>query len=186
MTKIKIIDRLELLNNGRTHYLEFLRNLTPQIILLSLAIFLAGKISSVKIDWGGVLLMSILFGGFFVAFYGNCTLFYERCFSDWINWTKNIKGTILQDNIKGFSRISFILFSIWKNKFIETIEVIVCIISIVFILSSILFLASNSAISMWNKPISTKQTSTKKNVEEPPIKNIIPKNNNTSRTPKGP
>lgn len=50
MAKIKVTERIQLLNGGRSHYLEFLRNLTPQIVLFSIVLLLGHNLDFTRFD----------------------------------------------------------------------------------------------------------------------------------------
>ncbi|MEF2266842.1 hypothetical protein V3C40_08610 [Janthinobacterium sp. LS2A] len=70
-----------ILKDGRAFFLEFLRNLTPQILLLSLAFLLGGKLDFAKFDFNN--LTSTLAFFFFLLLFGlaayvNISLYMEK------------------------------------------------------------------------------------------------------------
>lgn len=70
-----------ILKEGRAAYLEFLRNLTPQILMLTLAFFLGQKIDFTQFDLAyttpTLIFYSFLLIAIFAA-YANATLFMEK------------------------------------------------------------------------------------------------------------
>lgn len=56
-----------ILNEGRSAFLEFLRNLTPQILLLSLSFFLGEKLNFSKIDFNNFTVTFIFYVFLFLA-----------------------------------------------------------------------------------------------------------------------
>ncbi|WP_167544265.1 hypothetical protein [Duganella sacchari] len=70
-----------ILKEGRAAYLEFLRNLTPQILMLSLAFFVGRKIDFTQLDWAYATPTFIFYSFMLIAIfaaYANATLFMEK------------------------------------------------------------------------------------------------------------
>jgi hypothetical protein len=128
MDKRKITDRLQLLNDGRTHYLEFLRNLTPQIILFSVTLLLMVKLDFTRIDLNNKLQTALFFfllGAFALAFYANATIFYGRCFAGLLKWRSDLSESLRAQDIKGHRLFVAKLRAIWDERLVEVLEVIV-------------------------------------------------------------
>lgn len=70
-----------ILKEGRSAFLEFLRNLTPQILLLSLCFFMGKKLNFSKIDFGNFPPTFIFFIFLFLAIlagWANASIFMEK------------------------------------------------------------------------------------------------------------
>jgi hypothetical protein len=123
--KREITKRLQLLNDGRAHYLEFLRNLTPQTLLLSIVWLLAAKLDFTKFDinnWFPTALFFFLFGWFALAVYASSTLFYQRCFADLIKWRSTLFKSLTFQGLTGHRRFFAKVDAVWKERFIEVLE----------------------------------------------------------------
>jgi hypothetical protein len=130
MPKQKILKRLQLLNGGRSHYLDFLRNLTPQGFLFSFSLLLAVKLDFMRFDPSNfdiTLIFFVIFSAFAVSVYSNSTLFYERCFSDWSKWLIRKHKMIRLEGGGRLRRFIEILKSIWRERFVEFIEVAIAV-----------------------------------------------------------
>lgn len=152
MKKQKLTDRLQLFNGGRAHYLEFLRNLTPQIILLSITLLIGAKLDFSRFDIGNWLpttLFFFLFGSFALAFYANSTLFYERCFSNLIQWRLELFDSLNAQEIKGWRRFFEKLRALWKEKLVEALEVMVVIWFFQIAFAIVIVMSLHSASGIW-------------------------------------
>lgn len=153
MEKQKITDRLQLLNDGRAHYLEFLRNLTPQIILFSIVLLLMVRIDFNRVDLGNVLptlLFFFLLGSFMLAFYANSTLFYERCFSGQRLWRLELFKLLTAQGLKGHRRFLAVLKAIWRERFIEALEMLIVFWFFHIALAVVVVMSIHSAATMFN------------------------------------
>lgn len=110
------------LSASRKHYLEFLRNLTPQILLASLAWMLALKLNFKVIDFGN----AVPTAGFFIyltafgwAFWANATLFLENLFPEFIEWRKTKEGALTSAGVRGWRFLSVFLRDVLKHRPIE-------------------------------------------------------------------
>jgi hypothetical protein len=152
MEKKKTTDRLQLLNSGRAHYLDFLRNLTPQIILFSMAIFVMLKLDFTRFDFNNIaptFLFFFLFSSFALAFYANSTLFYDRCFSELKEWATELNKSMTENNINGYHRFSATIKAVWKERFIEYIEVIAVLFFFQIALAVVIVMSIYSAVNLW-------------------------------------
>lgn len=117
--------KIRILGVGRKSYLEFLRNLTPQILLLSFSIItapdlgaeakLSDQIARLTIS------LSILLAFSFAA-YANCSQLYNTCFLDVKIWAQRIWSYSKNLNKNPLIRLKFALVSILKSKLIEFLE----------------------------------------------------------------
>lgn len=151
MNKRKITDRLQLLNDGRTHYLEFLRNLTPQIILFSVILLLGMKLDFTRFDFNNMLSTALFFsllGAFALAFYANATLFYERCFADLLKWSSDLSASLCAQGIKGHRLFLEKFRAIWKARLIEVLELMVFFWFFQIALAIVMIMSLHSASSI--------------------------------------
>lgn len=148
MTKIKLSERIQLVNGGRSHYLEFLRNLTPQVVLFSIVLLLGYQLNFTRFDlgnWVPTLMFFILLGAFALAFYANSTLFYEKCFPEWKEWLKKTERSIATRGIRGPRRLIAKLKAIWCERFVEFVEVVTAIYFLQIALAIVIAMGMHSA-----------------------------------------
>lgn len=89
MPKQTLAQRLEQIKVARHPYLEFLRNLTPQILLASLAWIFMTMIDfnrEYRSNIMPILGFITFFGAFIAAFVANSTLFYKEVFAELYEW----------------------------------------------------------------------------------------------------
>lgn len=72
----------------RSPYLEFVRNLAPQVALLTLSFFLGAKAYSKPFGAQESLILLVFFIMFCYAVWANVTRLYEGCFPVWREWTR--------------------------------------------------------------------------------------------------
>ena len=121
-------NRLQLLNNGREHYLNYLRNLTPQILIFSIVILAGRKLDFTRFDFNNfeaTLLFFILLGSFMLAVYANSTIFYEHCFSELKEWIAELDASLKAQNITRFQRFLLKIKAVWHERLLELSEVII-------------------------------------------------------------
>ncbi|MET3132232.1 hypothetical protein AAKU55_002502 [Oxalobacteraceae bacterium GrIS 1.11] len=152
----KIKTRIEIIDERKKSYLEFLRNLTPQIILLTLAFYLSERIDNGESEVLRIIVCVVFFAASVIAIYANHTTFYKTCFPEWGKWIervhKRLKCRYKKDGIKG--AIKFFLSTlelIRRSKFIETVGVFVAMNFSFILISAILFLSYTGGHDMWTK-----------------------------------
>ncbi|MDQ1835214.1 hypothetical protein [Massilia scottii] len=111
----------------RNPYLEFLRNLTPQIALLTLAMFIGAKawISPTGIQES--ILLAIFLVLFSYAVWANATRLYESCFPLWIEWNKRTSSRARRLKLGSIQSFRYIWATMLRLKF-EVTAVIVSLI----------------------------------------------------------
>lgn len=96
-----------LLTTGKGAFLEFLRNLTPQILLFSIAIVMASKLDLNKFDlsnfWGTLPFLMVI-GVFLCAAIANMLMFFEKSCES-LDWVNDESKRLHIDGIKGWSHI---------------------------------------------------------------------------------
>lgn len=152
MEKKNLTSRLKLLNDGRNYYLEFLRNLTPQVMLFTIALLGMHKLDINRIDFGNFWATAITFfflGSFILAFYANSTLFYENCFSDLRKWRSDLNKQLTEKNITGYKRLVAKLQAAWNERFIEYLEAFTVLFFFQFAFAAIIVMSVNAAYGIW-------------------------------------
>ena len=147
MSKKKIADRLELLNGGRSAYLDFLRNLTPQAGLFSFVLLLGSKLGFHYVPDNTIptLLFILLLGAFGVAVHANSTLFYERGFVNWKRWLSKMDGFLKVRQVSRGQRVAAKIKAIWRNRLVEYVEVTVALYFIQAAVGIVIFSAMQTA-----------------------------------------
>ncbi|WP_143714465.1 hypothetical protein [Laribacter hongkongensis] len=146
MEKKKFSSRLQLLNDGRSHYLNYLRNITPQTVLLSIVVVMLQRADFS--DPFAVIIFVFLFGGFCLAAYANWSLFKDECFSDLILWVHENNKSLRRSGIKGRSLFLAKIKSIWKEKFVECLEMALVVWFFQIVLALVIVVAVYSAMNM--------------------------------------
>lgn len=144
-------NRLQLLNNGREHYLNYLRNLTPQILIFSIVILAGRKLDFTRFDFNNfevTLLFFILLGSFMLAAYANSTTFYERCFSELKEWIAELDASLKAQNITRFQRFHLKIKAVWHERFIELSEAIIVLWFIPITFAIVIGMSIHSALSI--------------------------------------
>ena len=131
--------------NGRRHLLEFLRNLTPQALLLSTAIVLYAEWRrSPHVSWFLWLLIVGVTLLFLLAFRANIENFLDNGFStaaDIAAERDRLKG----EEVHGAARIRAILSYIWRERPATILEFVVLLAIIYGAMISILYTAVAAA-----------------------------------------
>lgn len=117
-------------NRARGPFLEFLRNLTPQILLLSIAIITFAKLDLTKFDlgniWNTVFFFSVI-GTFFTAVVANMFMFIEgscRSFDDIDNESKRLHS----EGIVGLAYLKALGCLLFKRSKLLLFEVVVALL----------------------------------------------------------
>ena len=120
------------IGNGRAAFLEFLRNLTPQVVFLTLALIVSLKINFqvFQPDLEGlktILPFAICILVFFASFIANTTKFIESAISSNEELDKEVKA-IYENKLGFWKKISLIFQATLKLNKKVFIEIILCII----------------------------------------------------------
>lgn len=132
----KALKRIYVLNAGRGPFLNFLRNLTPQVLLLSSSLLLAKRMDFTKLDlgnWDVTVGFFTLLIGFLVAVWINSADFLVGCFKPFDKWKRRLELKLQSGQIDGkWQKAAARAMAIFWRKKIEAIE----IIAIVFFLQA--------------------------------------------------
>ncbi|WP_415893876.1 hypothetical protein ACMXYN_05630 [Neptuniibacter sp. PT8_73] len=118
---------MKFMHSGRKHYLEFLRNLTPQVLLLSFALTVGSRLNFGVIDLSNWLPTSIFFVlliAFFSAFFANSYQFVAGVYGDFGRWSDRISSAAASNAKVGRERILFITTALWRSKKMVFLEVV--------------------------------------------------------------
>ena len=134
-----------ILNEGRGAFLEFLRNLTPQILLLSLCFFMGSKLNFSQIDFNNSTPTFIFFVFLCLAILAgwvNASIFMERFIP--IARVRRAMGLIGKKKVNKKTRMK--LFYVLRKKMVF-FEGVIIILTVEFGLAGVLI----SAIATANK-----------------------------------
>ncbi|MCG8991741.1 hypothetical protein LH427_04005 [Laribacter hongkongensis] len=146
MEKKKFSSRLQLLNESRSHYLNYLRNITSQVILLSI-ILVMWKVADFS-EFGSVIIFMYLLGAFFLAVYASGSLLLEDCFSDYFRWRDEKKALLGASGTKvRFFRIEMIKL-IWRERFVEFFELSLILLLPYVVFTIVIILAVSSSANL--------------------------------------
>nr|WP_315592949.1 hypothetical protein [uncultured Cupriavidus sp.] len=138
------------LGDGRGPLLEFLRNLGPQAVLLSVGLIVGAKLDLGTIDVGNsfntAIFLSLILA-FLLAAYANITLFIERCVRSTTQIEKFKQG-LRKRKITGWRHTYFAMLFTWRRKRIFFLELALLGLILELGMSSLLFTAITSAASL--------------------------------------
>lgn len=149
---MRFTERLQLLNGGRKHFLEFLRNLTPQVILLSIAMLLGARLDFSRFDINNIgmtfLFFAMLFS-FLLAFYANSTLLYENCFGDLKKWVDDLGESLTKREVKGWRRFYMKLTALFRERLVEVLEMLAVLFFLQVAFAVVVSMSIHSASDIW-------------------------------------
>jgi hypothetical protein len=154
MQKRKFTERVQLLGKARAHYLEFLRNLTPQILLFSFVLISGSKLDFAVIDvtnWHGTLLFYLLITYFGLAVYANSSLFYEKCFNRNSILARRVSLVIKRKKYPPHRWAAVQLCEVWKRRKVEFIEMLVVFYLLQVALAVVVVIGIRTAMQFLNK-----------------------------------
>ena len=138
-----------LLHDCRSHYLDFLRNLTPQIAILTLTMFLGARIYWDPSGFQEWLFVAILLTLFCYASWANSTHFYEGCFPLWSRWRKHVFARARRLNMGPFQTLNY-MFSAFMRLWLEATAVISFFLLGSFFVAIVAIFATGAARQMWD------------------------------------
>lgn len=141
----------EWLRNARGPYLNFLRNLTPQILLASLAWVLASKLNFTKVDFANYL-PTIGFFAFFALFvyavYSNISLFLSEVFPGLIPWIKEQENELESAGISRWRIPRHLLVAALKERKLEVTLAAFAMIMLQFVFAGVFVASIGAAVSL--------------------------------------
>ena len=139
------------LQNARAPYLNFLRNLTPQILLASLAWVLAKSLNFAKFDLAnivptfGFFAFLSLFG---YAVYSNISLFLSEVFPDLIPWMREKQEGIRRSGVSKWSVPKHLIVSVFKERRIEVALAASALFMLQFVFAGVLVASIGAAVNI--------------------------------------
>ncbi len=152
--KKSIRDRIQLLNKGKGHYLDYLRNLAPQALLLSFVFVTGSKLNFCVIDFSNCLqtsLFYVLLLGFLIAAYANITNFLDKGFRGLVTWNRRVKTLIDKKGMKRSKQLFVFYWAIFSRKHVEFIEFTIVTFLYQILLVMVFVVAFNSAALILKK-----------------------------------
>jgi hypothetical protein len=144
--KRSIANRLFVLNGGRDAYLNFLRNLTPQVMLMTIGFIMWTKI---RLDWRAVFATLVFTGFALLAFWVNAKEFHRQFSIPWVAWRTTLERRLTAKNIHGFRcRVAAKSKIIWRSRFVEFVEQILVIHLFLFTLVAVMAMSGFSAMGV--------------------------------------
>lgn len=143
---------MHIFTNGRSAFLEFLRNLTPQAVLLSLTIVAGIDLTPTCCyldNTKQTLIMSCFFFMWITALWANTSIFIEK-YLDSIKSINRASTLFSIQGITGFMKFKAVTLYIWRNKRIVFLEVLAVIIITEFGLVTVVMSAMSTASTLLN------------------------------------
>lgn len=142
---------LRLTGEGSKHYLEFLRNLTPQILLFAFVLVVGSKLNFHKVDfsnWLQTMLFYVLLIAFFFAAWGNCNQLFKGCYPDMAKWARRISFRAANTNRGFYSKFYFLFVASIKMRFIVIIELLFVVVLLQIVLAVTVVASISSATNL--------------------------------------
>lgn len=150
MSKPTLNQRIEWLKAARGPFLNFLRNLTPQVLLATLAWIVATKIDLGRMDADNaflVLSFITFFGAFLAAFAANSTLLYDEAFGELRHWRKRTHIRIKNQGLGGISYCKAICVAFWQERFAEIATYLYMILFFQIMFAGVVIVSMVSAVN---------------------------------------
>lgn len=144
---------LRITGSGQKHYLDFLRNLTPQILIFTFVILVGHKLNLTEFDlsnWRQTTVFYVLLISFFIAVYCNCSQLIQGCYADIGKWLIKLSKKAESTQRNGLRRLSFLLIAIIKKRLIPCIEFTILVFFFQVLLATAITSAVYSAYSILN------------------------------------
>ena len=148
MNEKKITDRLQLLNDGRFHFHDFLRTMTPQIILWTVTLFALARIDWTSFDFDSLSRTLPLLFLLVAAIYASVTslfIFIYRCFADFFEWRLKLIKSLCDQGITGRRRVFAICHTMCKERLIEMLEMLMAALFLPIFIAVVLSTSIHSA-----------------------------------------
>lgn len=139
----------EWLRLARTPYLHFLRNLTPQILLASLAWILALKLNFTKIDlanWVATLGFFAFLTLFLFAVHSNISLFMSELFPGLMPWVREREGSLESANVSKLRLPMLLLGAALRERKLEIALAVFAMVMLQFVFAGILVSSIGAAL----------------------------------------
>ncbi len=146
-----ILKRIYILNDGREPFLNFLRNLTPQILIFALLLNLATMLNFSKFDLSNTkatLYFYLFVAMFLLACYANFSLFLRH----YRKHVKRFDKMVCILRKRGYSPVRASLLSfyfVWQRKRVELIESVFVVGLLPIALGSVIILGLQNADNIW-------------------------------------
>ena len=142
---------MQIFKNGRAAYLEFLRNLTPQVVIFSIAL-IAGRNLGPSCCYSENIKQTIIFfillSMAIIAVWANSTIFIEKYLvsADKLN---KVARRLQKKGIKGFDNLRGVVKYSWRNEREIFFEVVIVFAILEFGLIAVVLSAISSATTIF-------------------------------------
>ena len=154
---MKIYDQIDFehIRSCRVPFLDFLRNLTPQTILLSFVILMTTKIDFTHFHFNlnnivVTLVFYLLLACFSFSVYANSTIFIEKCFPSLYAWQSEKILLQKSEGLKWYRRLDRLILSVIKEKLFVVAGYMAMILFIQAAFIIVIAISFNSATKMWH------------------------------------
>lgn len=135
---------------ARAPFLNFLRNLTPQILLASLAWLLALKLDFTRLDitnYAPMLGFYIFLALFLYSVYANTSLFLEELFPDFMPWLRAQESSLQDANMSRLRIPLSLLKAVLRERKIEAAIAIFVILILNFVFAGVIASSIATAVN---------------------------------------
>lgn len=121
-----MIRRIRILSDCRAAYLEYLRNLTPQILLFAFILVVGQRAYDANTEDRLVLysLLFIIVFGFVCAFAANTINFHQKCYKPLLVWSRRVGLLARRSSTRTFGRAWIVIYAAGSRRSIELFEYI--------------------------------------------------------------
>ncbi len=146
-----IRNEISILRHARKSYLEFLRNITPQILLFSFVIFLGQKLDFTSFDISNfwqTAIFYVLAIALIIAYADNCTLLFESMYPNSEKW---IRRNFLRSRGQSNSNTSaalHVMKTLIVKKYLAVLEFMLVFFFLQICLAIVAIAGIKAAVSM--------------------------------------
>jgi hypothetical protein len=139
------------LQHARGPYLNFLRNLTPQVLIASLAWVLASKLNFAKFDLAnfvptfGFFAFLLLFG---YAAYSNISLFLSDLFPSLMPWVREQEKALQNAGVSGWRVPKSFILAVLKERKLEVALAAFALVMLQFVFAGVLAASIVAAVNL--------------------------------------
>ncbi len=141
------------LRHAREPYLGYLRNLSSQIFLGGLGLFMGTKLDFDRIDWanwGQTFLCFSLLLFCILAICANSFKFYEEAFASFRQWVRAEEIRLRMEGRKGVRFALLFAQASWKERRVDTCFLVVCGVFQCIAIGVVSASSTFSAAGLWN------------------------------------
>lgn len=141
------------LRHAREPFLGYLRNLSSQIFLGSLGLFMATKLDFHRIDWtnwGPTFVFFSLLVLCGLAIWANWSKFHDEVFASFFQWRNTEEARLRAEGWKGARLALHLVRTSWNDRRVDTCFVVLRHIFLLIAVGVVVASSVFSAASLWN------------------------------------